>query len=1198
MQWTATGRAFVIVEESDPVTSCIGADTLWVDVTEGLTPAIAGDSVLCAGGSLVLRVSGGPYQAYEWLRNGNVIPGQTDSTLTVTMGGDYVVRVTTDDCSGESPPHRVDVIPLPRPSIQPAGPIELCPGDSVVLALNGNYLSQQWSTGETTTQIVVRQAGSYTVTVDSLGCPGTSEPVEVRLVAFPDTAITGASTACLGARGEYSVPANPDYTYVWTITGGTILSGAGTARVEVEWTDSNGGMLTLAITHRSSGCSVTLLLAVTIDQTLRPALRLAGPPVICSGSSLVLRAERGYLAYRWFRDGVVIAGQSSDTLLVTRAGSYSVEVTDNGGCSGVSDAVSVSVSDPPSPVIVADGPTTFCRGDSVTLSLQAGYASYLWSTGERSASITVHGSGSYSVEVTDANGCTGIAAAVTVVARPITPPRIVGPVTLCRSNSDAQEYSVVDEAGMEYAWSADGAASLTQLAANRVAIVWGAVSSGVVYVTKTETGVGCMAFDTLTVLIGDSLSPVVLADGQIPVQGRVRLCEGESAVLSVDGLYQTYAWSTGENTPTITVDAPGSYTVAVSDTTGCRGTSMPVVVEVLPLPLPVIEADGPLSFCQGDSVRLAVRGSYASYLWSTGATTPAIVVRGSGSYTVTVTSADGCTGTSSATTVTVTPPETHQVQGPSSVCVGEEAVYRDAVAGGGVSRTWTVTGPLSDPGVILSGQGSDEITVIWPGEGQGTVLMTMFDPQSGCTGEATRIVSVGTGITPAITAGGDPRICAGATIQLCTDAGDSYVWTPGGQTTQCIDVGAPGSYSVTVTRGSCSGTSGPFIVEAAPSPVPPVITPSRQRFCLGESAELDAGPGYASYAWLRDGQPTGDTTRRITVTPARGGSYRYSVVVTNPEGCSATSAEQVIDVFPPVTPVLTDGGAEVLCDPSGTTYRYQWYINDTLVPGVNADRIPIQRTGIYVVQITDGNGCSAWSDPLPVMVRVAATTFELSCPVEAVYPVGARVVLPVTLLTAQNLESDGVREMRMRLRYNPSVLSAGVQPVAVENDGDDRVITVGATRPADATQGAMIELPFTVLFGDSDCATVRIDSLWWTDGTARVDLAGAECEVCVEVCREGGTRLYFAEGRLNLAQNRPNPFNTTTLIEYEVIERGPTALFILDVMGRRVATLLEATLEPGRYVTRFDATGLVSGNYICVLQTPTQSVFKLMVLVK
>jgi hypothetical protein len=113
-----------------------------------------------------------------------------------------------------------------------------------------------------------------------------------------------------------------------------------------------------------------------------------------------------------------------------------------------------------------------------------------------------------------------------------------------------------------------------------------------------------------------------------------------------------------------------------------------------------------------------------------------------------------------------------------------------------------------------------------------------------------------------------------------------------------------------------------------------------------------------------------------------------------------------------------------------------------------------------------------------------------------------------------------------------------------------------------------------------------------------VDITRIDGEFWLGICREGGDRLFDATGQLTLEPNHPNPFNAMTVITYEVIERGPTEVFVLDVLGRRVATLRTGMIEPGRYQVAFDATELSSGLYISVLRTPTQLRMQTMKLIK
>ncbi|HEY4797715.1 MAG TPA: T9SS type A sorting domain-containing protein, partial [Bacteroidia bacterium] len=128
-------------------------------------------------------------------------------------------------------------------------------------------------------------------------------------------------------------------------------------------------------------------------------------------------------------------------------------------------------------------------------------------------------------------------------------------------------------------------------------------------------------------------------------------CEGGSVDLT-SSAGASYLWSTGASTQSIHVTTSGSYTVRVTNANGCSSTSSATSVTVHPLPAATISEGGPTTFCEGGSVDLTSSAG-ASYLWSTGASTQSIHVTTSGSYTVRVTNANGCSSTSNATSVTV-----------------------------------------------------------------------------------------------------------------------------------------------------------------------------------------------------------------------------------------------------------------------------------------------------------------------------------------------------------------------------------------------------------------------------------------------------------------------------------------------------------------------------------------------------------------
>src|SRR5690606_20721853 len=101
----------------------------------------------------------------------------------------------------------------------------------------------------------------------------------------------------------------------------------------------------------------------------------------------------------------------------SNAGIYSLTVS-KGGCASVNTTPAVVVNPLPSADITTASPSTVCEGTSVTLTASAG-ASYLWSTGATSQDITVSTSDTYTVQVTDANGCAKDSDPFTLTVTPI-----------------------------------------------------------------------------------------------------------------------------------------------------------------------------------------------------------------------------------------------------------------------------------------------------------------------------------------------------------------------------------------------------------------------------------------------------------------------------------------------------------------------------------------------------------------------------------------------------------------------------------------------------------------------------------------------------------------------------------------------------------------------------------------------------------
>jgi len=223
--------------------------------------------------------------------------------------------------------------------------------------------------------------------------------------------------------------------------------------------------------------------------------------------------------------------------------------------------------------IAAVGNTTICQGESVTLNTNtnAAGASYLWSNGATTASISATTAGAYSVTVMSARGCSEVSSTINVVVNPNpTAPTITanGNTSFCTGGSVqlTSSYSSGNE------WSNGATTQNITVSA-----------SGNFTVTHTD-GNGCQAVSNpLTTSVSSAPQPTVLA------QGGLEFCEGGSVVLTASNS-DSYLWSNGATTSTITVTEDGNYTVSVTNADACDETGTSDVVAVTVHPNPVADA--------------------------------------------------------------------------------------------------------------------------------------------------------------------------------------------------------------------------------------------------------------------------------------------------------------------------------------------------------------------------------------------------------------------------------------------------------------------------------------------------------------------------------------------------------------------------------------------------------------------------------
>ncbi len=413
---------------------------------------------------------------------------------------------------------------------------------------------------------------------------------------------------------------------------------------------------------------------------------VSGNDILCNGQSITLTAQAGYTNYAWSNN---TTGQSTT---VTTPGLYQVTVTCANGNTAFAN---VNVLGFTTGVQVA-GSGTICAGQCVNLSVLLTNGSngpytivFSLSTGG-TQSFTVDPSGggpftfinvcptqttTYTIQsVTNAQGCVAFIApnlsAATVTVTNGLNIGINGPTSLCPGQSAT--LTATPSGLQSYQWSNSSSGISTNI-----------TQAGTYTVTATASG-GCTGTASITVAAANFTPPTIT--------GGTVLCPGTTLTLTAQGSgYTTYNWSNSQTTQSITVSSTGIYTVTVSGSSGCTGTAS---VTVNPGSSTTTSILGPNTLCPGNNATLIATGSFSSYAWSNNATGSIITVNQPGTYTVTVTNSQGCTGTASKTITPGTPPS-----------VSFSVANPELCAGNCVSLNVSLSGnpPFTVIGEVLSG---------------------------------------------------------------------------------------------------------------------------------------------------------------------------------------------------------------------------------------------------------------------------------------------------------------------------------------------------------------------------------------------------------------------------------------------------------------------------------------------------------------
>ncbi|MBK7384162.1 MAG: hypothetical protein IPI81_12680 [Flavobacteriales bacterium] len=404
---TASGSYSVIVTNGGCSTTS-STTTVTVSSSPSANVTASGSTSFCTGGNVVLSASTGSGYTYQWKKNGTNISGATSSAYTATTSGAYSLVITAGACSSTSASTTVTVNTAPTATISASGVTTFCSGGSVTLTANsGTGYTYQWRnnganiSGATSSSYTATASGSYSVIVTNGGCSTTSSPTTVTVSSSPSATVTagGSTSFCTGGNVVLNASTGSGYTYQWK-KNGTNISGATSSA----YTATTSGTYSVVIT--AGACSSTSAsTTVTVNTAPTATISASGATTFCSGGSVTLTANSGTgYTYQWRNNGTNINGATSSSYTTSTSGSYSAVVS-IGGCSATSSALNTTA---------LNGPSLNCSASpangTVSVSVTGGTApfSYSWNTSpaQFTATASVTGSGTYTVMVSDANGCT------------------------------------------------------------------------------------------------------------------------------------------------------------------------------------------------------------------------------------------------------------------------------------------------------------------------------------------------------------------------------------------------------------------------------------------------------------------------------------------------------------------------------------------------------------------------------------------------------------------------------------------------------------------------------------------------------------------------------------------------------------------------------------------------------------------------
>ncbi|GAB4094133.1 hypothetical protein GCM10028786_30600 [Flaviaesturariibacter terrae] len=883
---TGTGYRVRVVASNPGSTSSDNGSNLAINAKPSASIS-SFTNVACFNGSngtITVTASGGtPSYSYSWSPSGG-----TAATAINLSSGNYTV--TVQDSKGcQATATRT----LTQPASALSGSVVIsnvaCFGGTtgaVNLTASGGTpgYTYNWGGGVTSEDRTNLSSGTYGVTItDANSCQYTIFPISVTQPSAPVSGTTVVSTVACFGRNTGAINLTPSggaggYTFLWNNGTTTTEDRAGLV----------AGTYSVTITDANS-CTGTVG-NIVVSQ---PSAAVSGTTVVtsvaCFGGNtgainLTPAGGAGGYTFLWNNGTTTTEDRTGLT-----AGNYSVTITDANSCT--STVSNILVTQPTSPVSGSTVVTSVaCFGGTtgainLTPTGGAGGYTFLWNNGSSSTEDRTNlTAGTYSVTITDANGCQGTVSNI-IVGQPsaaISGTTVVTNAACFGGNTGAINLTPSGGVG-GYTFLWNNASSTTE---DRTGL-----TAGTYAVTITDAN-GCIG-TVNNILVSQ---PSAAVSGSTVVTNVACFGGANGAInLTPSGgtAGYTFNWGNSITTEDRVGLASGNYSVTITDANGCTGTLSNIQVTQPSAPVSGTASVSNVSCFGGSngSINLTPGGGTTGYTynWGGSITTEDRTGLTAGSYSVTITDANGCTGTVSNIQVTQPAQLAVDAVGNQTVCAGHNS---SAVSFSGNAGSYEWTNDNNSIGLAGSGSGNiDAFAAANATTAPVSATISVTPVSGGCSGAPISFtITVNPAPSATITYAGSPYATGSgsASASFSGTTSGSYSSTSGlalDATTGAIDLSAslPGTYTVTYTvaaAGSCDSYSTTTSVTLY-NPFSASISYSGSPYCdaTGTATVTHSGSSGGTYTATPAGLSIDAGSGAIDLAASAAGTYtvRYGI---------------------------------------------------------------------------------------------------------------------------------------------------------------------------------------------------------------------------------------------------------------------------------------------------------------------------------